>query len=315
MASSPVSAALVALVRHLEERRANGEEYVWLSPKARKELRELSTVLAAAGRGGGKPAAATVSKVKPVAKVAPKEEAPATVPVPAVAAEVEPAVSVPVPEVKGPVRLVPDGATKAAKLRWLAERAKDWGPVKELDSLRDIMVFSVGNPDARLMFVGEAPGGEEERQGEPFVGPAGQLLTKMIQAMGLKREDTYITNIVKFRPAVPNQGESNRRPTAQEMAACLCFVQAEIEVVKPEVIVALGQSAAQGLLGIEEPVGRLRNRFHTFEGIPLMPTFHPSYLLRNTALSERRKVWEDLLLVMERLKLPISPKQRAYFTQ
>jgi len=136
----------------------------------------------------------------------------------------------------------------------------------------------------------------------------------MIAAMGLKREETYISNIVKFRPAVPNQGESNRKPSAEEMAACLCFVQAEIEVVKPEVIVAVGGTAAQGLLGVEEPVARLRNRFHSFQGIPLMVTFHPSYLLRNTALSERRKVWEDLLLVMERLSLPISAKQRAYFT-
>jgi DNA polymerase len=212
------------------------------------------------------------------------------------------------------VRLVPEGATKAEKLRWLAERAKDFPAVRELDSLRDIMVFAVGSPDARLMFVGEAPGAEEERQGEPFVGPAGQLLTKMIAAMGVKREETYISNIVKFRPAIPNQGESNRKPTAEEMAACLCFVRAEIEVIRPEVIVALGGTAAQGLLGVEEPVSRLRNQFYSFEGIPLMVTFHPSYLLRNTALSERRKVWEDLLLVMERLGLPISPKQRAFFT-
>jgi DNA polymerase len=223
-------------------------------------------------------------------------------------------VTVPQPRPGQSPRLVPEGATKEEKLRWLKERAKDFPPVRELDSLRDTMVFSVGNPEARLMFVGEAPGAEEERQGEPFVGPAGQLLTKMILAMGLKREETYISNIVKFRPALPNQGESNRKPTDKEMAACLCFIQAEIEVVQPEVIVALGGTAAQGLLGVEEPVGRLRNRFHSFEGIPLMVTFHPSYLLRNTVLSERRKVWEDLLLVMERLGLPISAKQRAYFT-
>jgi DNA polymerase len=180
--------------------------------------------------------------------------------------------------------------------------------------LRETRVFSTGNPDARLLFVGEAPGAEEERQGEPFVGPAGQLLTRMIAAMGLQREETYITNIVKFRPAVPNQGESNRKPTREEMAACLDFVLAEIEIVKPEVIVALGATAACGLLGSEEPVGRLRNQFHSLGGVPLMVTFHPSYLLRNTNLSERRKVWEDLLLVMERLQLPISPKQRAFFT-
>jgi DNA polymerase len=310
---------LVALARHLEQRRAQGEEFVWLSPKARKELRELPTALARIQH------ATTASKpgteAKPAPKVAPAPAATPSAPVkpapPVPPAPVVPSVAVSPPPPSVPaseVRLVPEGATKAEKLRWLAERAKDFPAVRELDSLRDIMVFAVGSPDARLMFVGEAPGAEEERQGEPFVGPAGQLLTKMIAAMGVKREETYISNIVKFRPAIPNQGESNRKPTAEEMAACLCFVRAEIEVIRPEVIVALGGTAAQGLLGVEEPVSRLRNQFYSFEGIPLMVTFHPSYLLRNTALSERRKVWEDLLLVMERLGLPISPKQRAFFT-
>ena len=325
MPTSPVQAALVALARHLEQRRAQGEEFVWLSPKARKDLRELPTALARIPRAttAAKPGteAKPASKVAPAAvpatpapaatPSAPVKPAPPTPPAPPVTSvAVGPPPSVPASE----VRLVPEGATKAERLRWLAERAKDFPAVRELDSLRDIMVFAVGSPDARLMFVGEAPGAEEERQGEPFVGPAGQLLTKMIAAMGVKREETYISNIVKFRPAIPNQGESNRKPTAEEMAACLCFVRAEIEVIRPEVIVALGGTAAQGLLGVEEPVSRLRNQFYSFEGIPLMVTFHPSYLLRNTALSERRKVWEDLLLVMERLGLPISPKQRAFFT-
>ncbi len=319
MPTSPVQAALVALARHLEQRRAQGEEFVWLSPKARKELRELPTALAriqhattAAKPGTDAKPAPKVAPAPAATPSAPVKPAPPVPPVPVVPSV---AVSPPPPSVPASeVRLVPEGATKAEKLRWLAERAKDFPAVRELDSLREIMVFAVGSPDARLMFVGEAPGAEEERQGEPFVGPAGQLLTKMIAAMGVKREETYISNIVKFRPAIPNQGESNRKPTAEEMAACLCFVRAEIEVIRPEVIVALGGTAAQGLLGVEEPVSRLRNQFYSFEGIPLMVTFHPSYLLRNTALSERRKVWEDLLLVMERLGLPISPKQRAFFT-
>jgi DNA polymerase len=283
----------------LEERRAGGEEWVWLSPKARKELRDLPKVLVAARPAPGKPAPAP-----------PKEVAP---PEPRVTAEpARPGGPVIVPP--SPPKLVAPGASKGEKLRWLAERVADCPEVRALDSLRETRVFSTGNPDARLLFVGEAPGAEEERQGEPFVGPAGQLLTRMIAAMGLQREETYITNIVKFRPAVPNQGESNRKPTREEMAACLDFVLAEIEIVKPEVIVALGATAACGLLGSEEPVGRLRNQFHSLGGVPLMVTFHPSYLLRNTNLSERRKVWEDLLLVMERLQLPISPKQRAFFT-
>jgi DNA polymerase len=295
MPSSPVNDALVALVRHLEERRAHGEEFVWLSPKARKELRELPKALVAAP-----------TRTAPT----PPPQPDPTPPVAQARVEPDPILSAAVATPK----FVPQGATKSEKLAWLAQRAKDCPEVRALDSLRETLIFSTGNPDARILFVGDAPGPEEERQGEPFVGPAGNLLTKMIAAMGLKREETYITNILKFRPAVPNQGESTRKPSREEMAVCLGFVQAEIEVVKPEVIVALGTLAALGLLGSEEPVARLRNRFHSFEGIPLMVTFHPSYLLRYTDLSERRKVWEDLLLVMEQLQLPISPKQRAYFT-
>lgn len=164
------------------------------------------------------------------------------------------------------------------------------------------------------MFVGEAPGGEEERQREPFVGPAGQLLTKIIGAMGLQRTEVYISNICKFRPALPNQRESNRKPTAQEMAACLPFVMAEIEIIQPKVIVALGATAMEGLLQWEKAaVSRNRGKFHDFNGIPLAVTYHPSYLLHNQELTERRKVWEDMMMVMERLGMPISDKQRGFF--
>ncbi|MEM7014050.1 MAG: uracil-DNA glycosylase, partial [Verrucomicrobiota bacterium] len=148
----------------------------------------------------------------------------------------------------------------------------------------------------------------------PFVGPAGQLLTKMIGAMGIKRSDVYISNIVKFRPALPNQTNNNRKPTAEEMAACVSLVLTEIDVIKPKAIIALGGTAAEGLLGLDSAiVGRLRNQFHDLNGVPVMVTYHPSYLLRNTSLSERRKVWEDILMVMEKIGLPISEKQRGYF--
>jgi len=302
MSSVPaLDAALAALLRHLEERQAAGDTHVWLSPRARKEIRELPSLRTVSANRIPPPTAA------PVPAEAPPEPGPSAVPLPAP----PPAT---VAATGSEARLVPEGTSKADKLLWLAEVIRTDPSIRALDSLREVMVFSTGSPEARLMFVGEAPGAEEERQGQPFVGPAGQLLTKMILAMGLKREDTYISNIVKYRPALPNQGESNRKPTAEEMAACLPVVRAEVEVVRPEVIVALGGTAAQGLLGIEDPVTRMRNRFHSFEGTPVMVTFHPSYLLRNTALSERRKVWEDLLLVMERLQLPISAKQRAFFT-
>lgn len=182
--------------------------------------------------------------------------------------------------------------------------------------LRDIMVYSTGNPHSPLVFIGEAPGAEEEVQGLPFVGPAGQLLTKMIKAMGLKREDVYITNIVKYRPSlgVPNQGVKNRKPTSEEIAAGLPHLIKELNVIQPKVIVALGATALEGLSGRPLSITKVRGQWMQLQGIPLMPTFHPSYLLRQeTSITEKRKVWEDLMQVMEKLRLPISAKQRAYF--
>jgi DNA polymerase len=160
---------------------------------------------------------------------------------------------------------------------------------------RHTIVFGVGNPNARLMFVGEAPGEDEDLQGEPFVGKAGQLLTKMIEAMGLRREDVYICNTVKCRP--PN----NRNPEPDELAACESFLKAQLAAVKPEVIVTLGKFAAQALLRDATPITRLRGHWREYEGIPVMPTFHPAYLLRSP--QEKSKVWEDLQRVMAKLRL------------
>jgi DNA polymerase len=178
---------------------------------------------------------------------------------------------------------------------------------------RKNVVFGVGNVEADLMFVGEAPGADEDSQGEPFVGAAGQLLTKIIKAMGLSRETVYIANILKCRPDTPGQTSGNRKPTLDEMKTCLPYLLAQIDVIKPKVIVALGATAVEGLLGKTEGITKLRGKMQTFRDTPLMPTFHPAYLLRNQAMSEKRKVWEDMLQVMERMNLPISEKQRAYF--
>jgi uracil-DNA glycosylase len=172
----------------------------------------------------------------------------------------------------------------------------------------------VGNPESPLVFVGEAPGAEEERLGEPFVGPAGQLLTKIISVMGLDRGQVYITNIVKYRPSTgDDQGNRNRKPTSEEIAVALPHLLRELEIIQPKVIVALGATALEGLTGEPVSITRARGTFLDLRGIPLMPTFHPSYLLRNDSLTERRKVWEDCLLVMEKLGMPISDKQRAFF--
>ena len=181
------------------------------------------------------------------------------------------------------------------------------------------LVVGTGSLEAKLFFCGEAPGAEEEVQGEPFVGPAGQLLTRMIQAMGVRREDVYIGNIMNWRPDLPTGGGQeqigNRPPTPEELNYCLPFLRAQIEIVAPDVIVALGSTAAQGLLGAGsfKALGEVRSRWHTFAGKPVMVTYHPSYILRNGSNRSKRAIWEDLLLVMERVGLEISERQRGFF--
>src|SRR5215475_5078278 len=178
---------------------------------------------------------------------------------------------------------------------------------------RKQIVFGVGNPRADLMFVGEAPGADEDMQGEPFVGRAGELLTKIIQTMGFRRSDVFIANVLKCRPDMPAGAPGNRQPTPQEMETCLPYLQQQIEFIQPKAMVALGGVAMRGLFGKTEPMKQMRGRWYTFGTIPVMATYHPSYLLRNQAFSEKRRVWEDMLQVLERLGLPISEKQRNYF--
>jgi uracil-DNA glycosylase len=161
------------------------------------------------------------------------------------------------------------------------------------------VVFGVGNPRARLMFVGEAPGEDEDRQGEPFVGRAGQLLTKIIEAINLTRDQVYIANVIKCRPP------GNRNPEPDEVSACEPFLFRQIDTVKPRVIVALGKFAAQCLLRTTEPITRLRGREFQYRGATLIPTFHPAYLLRNP--SSKRDVWED----MKKVRAILLNEQRA----
>jgi len=166
---------------------------------------------------------------------------------------------------------------------------------------RTQIVFGVGKADARLMFVGEGPGEDEDRKGEPFVGRAGQLLTEIITAMGLLRSDVYIANVVKCRPP------GNRNPEPDEIAACQPFLFSQIDAVRPDVIVALGKFAAQTLLETATPISKLRGTWHTFRGRRLMPTFHPSYLLRTP--SDKKLCWEDMKAVLGELGLPV-PKAK-----
>jgi len=154
---------------------------------------------------------------------------------------------------------------------------------------RTNLVYGVGNPDAELVFVGEAPGADEDAQGEPFVGKAGQLLTKMIEAMGYTRDDVYICNVLKCRPP------GNRNPEPDEVASCEPFLKRQLAAIRPRMIVALGKFAAQCLLRDDTPITRLRGGFRSYEGIPLMPTLHPAYLLRDP--SKKKLAWDDLKAV------------------
>ncbi len=203
-------------------------------------------------------------------------------------------------------------SSKARAIADLRERAMQCLKCAHLSSTRKNVVFGVGNIDAEVMFVGEAPGADEDSQGEPFVGAAGQLLTRMIGAMGLSREKVYIANILKCRPDMPAGSTGNRKPTPEEMQTCIPYLHAQIDVILPKVLIALGGTAVEGLLG-RTGIMKLRGTWHTYRGIPLMPTYHPAYLLRNQSNTEKRKVWEDLMAVMEKIELPISEKQRGYF--
>lgn len=195
----------------------------------------------------------------------------------------------------------------------LRQRALACRKCEHLVKARTQVVFGIGTVHASILFVGEAPGADEDAQGEPFVGKAGQLLTRIIQTMGLSRQTVYIGNILKCRPDTPGQSSGNRKPTPTEMLTCLPYLIEQIEIIQPQVLVALGATAVEGLVGKTEGITRIRGRWLEFRGIPLMPTYHPAYLLRNQALSEKRKVWEDMLEVMARVGLPISEKQRGFF--
>lgn len=256
------------------------------------------------------------SKSSSAATVAPKPYEPPPVTPRVVAPDLKSSVA-PIPSTP-PVVTLPSGE-KAARWAALRDLVTNDATCRAHVRPGKKVVLGVGSLDAKIMFVGEAPGAEEEIQGEPFVGPAGQLLTKMILAMGLKREEVYIGNIMNWRPEMPVTGGGeqvgNRPPNEEEMRYCLPYLRAQIEVVNPELLVALGSTAAQGLLGFGsfKALGDIRGKWREFSGKPLMVTYHPSYILRNQSNRSKRMIWEDLLKVMERAALPISDRQRSYF--
>lgn len=251
------------------------------------------------GGGAGAPAAGDEEPA-----LATGEPAPATTGIAAAATASAPAPAAELPRAAPPTQPVPAGPPpttepppspeeRAAALAAVAREAESCERCK-LCRGRTTVVFGTGDPDADLMFIGEGPGAEEDRQGLPFVGPAGQLLDKIIQAIGLERPQVYIANIVKCRPP------GNRDPQPDEAAACRPFLERQIELVRPKVIVALGRVAAQALLGNDLPLGRMRGRWFTVQGVPTMVTYHPAALLRNRHW--KRPTWEDMQAVRDRLQ-------------
>lgn len=190
----------------------------------------------------------------------------------------------------------------------------NWPPLRELGSLRPTAVFGMGNRNANIMFVGDAPNYQDEHSGTPFSGEAGGKLDGMLKAMGLTRQDVYITHLVKFRPAIPRQTINNRPPNEKEILFSASVLEVEARLVQPKVIVALGVIAARGLLKQGDlPLAAYQQMKGQFCGIPVIVTHHPSYLLRTTNLAERRRLWEEMLRVMQLVGLPISDKQRGFF--
>lgn len=189
-----------------------------------------------------------------------------------------------------------------------------WEPLRKLGTLRGTPVFGEGNRHADIMMVGDIPGYQEEKSGRPMQGPAGEKLDGMLKAMGITRNDVYLTTLVKFRPAQPRQTMSTRPATQREIRACMPVLDFEIGLVQPRVIVAFGVVVARALLqGGNLPLSDYQGRENSYNGVPVVVTHHPSYLLRTSDLAERRRLWEEMLRVMEMVGLPISDKQRGFF--
>ena len=300
---------LDATIAHLHDLKRQGTRYVPVTPDLLKSLGAATS----AQRPSPPAPARTITPAAPPATT--KHVTPAATPPSAPPSAPQTKAAAP----KSPTFVEPivfsDSASKLAAFNELRERALVCQKCPNLVASRKNVVFGVGSSDAELMFIGEAPGAEEDEQGEPFVGRAGQLLTKIIQTMGLSREQVYIANILKCRPDTPGQDYGNRPPTPEEMERCLPYLHAQIDLIKPKAIVALGATAVDGLFGKVPGVGitKLRGKWREYRGIPVMPTYHPSYLLRPNPNNIKRETWEDMLQVMTRLQMPISEKQRGYF--
>ena len=281
-----MSVSAEPVIKYLRLLQEQGQTHVSVDDEARVILREFYR----RARGG---------VVQPVA--------------PAKTADVRPVVQSTVAQPKTTPAIKVSGGSAIDQIASLKQQSVNLSSVRALGTLRNTLVFSVGNPSADVMLIGEAPGFDDERLGEPFVGKAGQKLDGILKAMGLSREESYLTNLVKYRPSIPNQTTMNRRPSIEEIAACLPVFKEELKIVKPKVIIALGVTVAQYLMDSTKSISDLRGEFYEYQGVPLRVTYHPSYILQEGATPEKRELWEDMLAVMDLLKMPINEKQRGYF--
>ena len=301
--------SLEALTEELKRLKDSGVETVSVSPANLTMLKQAVS----AWNARHPPMGQTAPPATPPTRTATPPPPPARTPAPP--APIPP----PVPALPPPPILTLPAGEKAA--RWAALRAlmnenpicrAQVRPGKQL-------VLGTGSLDARIMFVGDAPGAEEESAGEPFVGPAGQLLDRMIVAMGLKRGDVYLCNVMNWRPRTgATAGEEefrNQPPTPAEIAYCLPYLHAQLAIVEPQLLVVLGMTAAQALFSNDsfKNIGEIRGCWRVWEGRSVMPTFHPNYLLKSNSNRTKRQVWEDLLQVMEQAGLAISDRQRGFF--
>lgn len=304
---------------YLHTLQTRGVQRLAVDDEARAVLRGW---MLAARRGGVPAAPAPVAAAMPPA---PGAEAPAPMPpaddAPAPATSLSAELSKPLPESGNAAQeqeeipfFRPGGSNADEAWANMQRLLPNWAPLRQLGTLRDTMVPPQGNRNADIVFVGDAPGYHDEKAALPFQGEAGGKLDGMLKAMGLTREQVYITHLVKFRPAQPRQTLNTRTPGDKELRFSLPVVDFELRLVQPRVIVALGVIAARGLLQQGNlPLAAYQERTWEFNGIPVVVTHHPSYLLRTSDLGERRRLWEEMLHVMELAGLPISDKQRGYF--
>lgn len=294
--------AAAPLIAYLEQLQDKGETHIALDEHSRAILRKFYV---RAVKGATEVVDRVPQQAAPVANVTRTSKTLSNSPA-------QPAAG----STQAPVAVKPrkaTGATHGELLDSLRSICESYAPLKALGSLRTCLVFPTPASSSDIMFVGEAPGYHDEKNGFPFSGPAGEKLNGILRAMGLRREQVHVTNILKFRPAIPQQTTNGRPATAIELETAKPLMDQEINTLKPKLIITLGDGAAKFFTKSTEDIDTLRSGSHSYKGIPVLPTYHPSYLLQAGETEDKRRLWLDMLKVMEMLSMPISEKQQGYF--